>query len=116
LTVFAADFSDAIDGAESFSARLTEALSGAGAFSEAGVPETAATGTGGAATAAVTAANASASPAPNKSSRPGAPRSRASEPGEIDGGVVERGLARFQIAPDFDRGPGFLDVFEKCPF
>src|SRR4051812_14110210 len=82
MTSFAADLSEAIDGAESFIALLTEvllteALSAAGAFSEAGLPETAATGTDGEATAAVTAAKASASPAPNRSSRPGAPRSRA---------------------------------------
>jgi len=32
LTLFAADFSDAIDGAESFIALLTEALSAAGVF------------------------------------------------------------------------------------
>ena len=31
-------------------------------------------------------------------------------------GVVERSLARQQIAPGFDRGFGFLDVFEKGGF
>jgi hypothetical protein len=66
---FAADLSDAIDGGGSFSARLTEALSAdgssAGVFSPAGLPETEASGTAGAAVAAVTAAKASASPAPN---------------------------------------------------
>jgi hypothetical protein len=69
LTPFAADLSDAIDGGESFSARLTEALSAdgssAGVFSPPGLPETEASGTAGAAVAAVTAAKASASPAPN---------------------------------------------------
>src|SRR5258705_7938826 len=39
-----------------------------------------------------------------------------SEPGQVDGGVVERGLARFQTAPEFDRGFGLLDIFEKCAF
>jgi hypothetical protein len=57
---FAADLSDAIDGRESFSARLTEALStdgsSAGVFSPAGLPETEASGTAGVAVAAVTAA------------------------------------------------------------
>ena len=69
FAAFAADLSDAIDGGASFSARLTEALSadgsGAGVFSAAGLPETEASGTAGAAVAAVTAAKASASPAPN---------------------------------------------------
>ena len=69
FAAFAADLSDAIDGGESFSARLTEALSAdgssAGVFSPAGLPETEASGTAGAAVAAVTAAKASASPAPN---------------------------------------------------
>src|SRR5438270_13822319 len=43
-------------------------------------------------------------------------RSLASEPGEVDGAVVERGLAHFQISPDFHRCLGFLDIFEKRPF
>src|SRR5438105_8115681 len=69
FAAFTADLSDAIDGGESFSARLTEALSAdgssAGVFSPVGLPETAASGTAGAPVAAVTAAKASASPAPN---------------------------------------------------
>ena len=69
FAAFAADLSDAIDGGASFSALLTEALSAdgssAGVFSPAGLPETEASGTAGAAVAAVTAAKASASPAPN---------------------------------------------------
>lgn len=77
LTLFEADLSDAIAGAWSFIALLTEALSDAGDFWAEGVPETAASGTAGAAVEAVTAAKASAPPAPNRSSRPGVPRSRA---------------------------------------
>ncbi len=81
MASFAADFSDAVEGAEPFSVWLTEALSrtglGTGAFSAAGVSEIAATGSDAAPATDVTAAKASASPAPNRSSRPGAPRSRA---------------------------------------
>ena len=51
FAAFAADLSDAIDGGESFSARLTEALSADGSsdgvFSPPGLPETEASGTAG---------------------------------------------------------------------
>ena len=40
----------------------------------------------------------------------------AAEPGDVDGGIVRRSLARRQVAPDFDRGLGFLDIFEKGAF
>src|SRR5258708_26350455 len=84
FAAFAADLSDAIDGGASFSARLTEALSAdgssAGVFSPAGLPETQANGTAGAAVAAGTPAKAAAPPAPNPSSRPGDPRAPAGFP------------------------------------
>ena len=43
-------------------------------------------------------------------------RARAPEPGHVDYGIVERSLARQQIAPGFDGSFGFLDVFEKDGF
>src|SRR5688572_19040308 len=52
FAAFSADLSDAIDGGESFSARVTEALSAdgssAGVFSPPGLPETEASGAAGA--------------------------------------------------------------------
>src|ERR1700678_154821 len=38
------------------------------------------------------------------------------EPRDIDGGMVPGGLARQQIAPEFDRGLGLLDILEKGEF
>ena len=40
----------------------------------------------------------------------------ASAPGDVDGGIVAGCLARRQIAPDFHRGLGLLDVLEKGEF
>jgi hypothetical protein len=37
----------------------------------------------------------------------------AAEPGNVDRGIVERGLAPQQFAPGFDRPLGFPDVFEE---
>src|SRR5580700_1956377 len=41
-------------------------------------------------------------------------RRSAFEPGQINGAVAARGLARQDIAPGFERSLGLLDVFEKC--
>src|SRR4030088_169088 len=43
-------------------------------------------------------------------------RSAATEPGDVDGGIVAGGLAQRQIAPDFHRGLGLLDILEKGEF
>jgi len=46
--------------------------------------------------------------APRRQDHTGAP-----EPGNVDGAVVERSLARQEIAPGFDGQFGFPDIFEK---
>ena len=38
------------------------------------------------------------------------------KPGGIDGGMVPGILTHQQIAPEFDRGLGFLDILEKGEF
>ena len=38
------------------------------------------------------------------------------EPGDIDGGMVPRVLTYQQVAPEFDRGLGLLDILEKGEF
>src|SRR5665811_559345 len=40
-------------------------------------------------------------------------RPGATEPGDVDGGIVPGGLARRQIAPDFHRGFGLLDILQE---
>jgi hypothetical protein len=40
-------------------------------------------------------------------------RSGAAEPGDVDRGIVARGFARRQIAPDLDRRLGLPDILEK---
>ena len=43
-------------------------------------------------------------------------RARTAQPRHVHRRIVGRGLARQQIAPGFDRGPGFPDVFQKGRF
>src|ERR1700731_2978153 len=38
------------------------------------------------------------------------------EPGSIDAGMIPGILTRYQIAPELDRGLGFLDILEKGEF
>ena len=40
----------------------------------------------------------------------------AAGPGNIEGGIGSGGFAHRQSAPDFHRGLGFLDIFEKSEF
>src|ERR1035437_431706 len=43
-------------------------------------------------------------------------RPGATEPGDVDGGIIPGGLARRQIAPDFHRGFGLLDILQEREF